>query len=249
MSRTRSSPIQPPGDSKTLKRRVLEPGSTVLQRDTPLHGFEIYVVGFHCARHEPSMQMEAHHVCKQVNADFLQCVIFDGNTAEANLIGTEHIVSERLFLTMPEDEQRLWHPHNYEVVGGELIAPGLPEIAEHELMSLLINSYGKTWHVWHTGRHDGQSGDPLPMGEAMLMWSFNRDAEADEALRQNRNQAMQIDVERKRRDQQDMIDLAHPQKGVNTLRDAFPQAAIDPPPGVRDVADAPPGSVTPGTGP
>ncbi|MDJ0391147.1 DUF1264 domain-containing protein [Roseomonas sp. E05] len=32
-------------------------------------------------------RMEAHHYCKQVNSDFLQCASFDGNTENANLIG------------------------------------------------------------------------------------------------------------------------------------------------------------------
>lgn len=239
MTRKRPSPLQPPGAAKTLKRRALEFGATVLQSDTPLHGFDIYVVGFHCARYEPSMQMEAHHFCKQVNADFLQCMIFDGNTTEANLIGIEYIISERLFLDLPGDEKPRWHPHNYEVFSGELVAPGLPEVAERELMSLLVNSYGKTWHLWHTGRHDGQPGDSLPVGEAMLMWSFNRDGEVDERLRQNRMMHMGSDVNHKRRDRQEhLLHLAHPQHGVNTLRNAFPDAAPAPPPGVYDVADA-----------
>jgi len=219
-----------------LKRRTLELGSTVLQRTTPLSGFEIYVAGLHCARHDPSMQMEAHHFCKQVNADFLQCAIFDGNTADANLIGVEYIISERLFLDLPEEERAFWHPHNYEIFSGQLVAPGLPEVAERELMSLLVNSYGKTWHLWHTGRHDGQPGHPLPMGEAMLMWSFNRDGEADESLRQNFIAALGIDENAKRRDRNGFVDLAHPQHGVNTLRDAFPHATAAPP-GVHDVAD------------
>lgn len=232
----RPPPTQPPGDSKDLKRRTLELGSVVLQRSTPLHGFDVYVAGFHCARHDPAMQMEAHHFCKQVNADFLQCAIFDGNTDEANLIGVEYIISERLFLSLPEQERSYWHPHNYEVFSGELVAPGLPEAAERELMSLLVNSYGKTWHLWHTGRHDQGPGDPLPMGDPQLMWSFNRDGEVDQSLRQNFIETLGVDVERKRRERHSLVDLARPQHGVNTLRDAFPQARTRPA-GVRDISE------------
>lgn len=239
MAEQRHSPIRPVGASKDLKRRFLEFGSTVMQRSTPLHGFDIYVVGFHCARHDPMMQMEAHHFCQQVNADFLQCVIFDGNTSDANLIGIEYIISERLFLSLPASEQSYWHPHNYEVFSGELVAPDLPEAAERELMSLLVNSYGKTWHLWHTGRHDDQPGYALPIGDATLMWSFNRDGEVDESLRQNRMSHMKMDTERRRKDRQQLVQLAHPQYGVNTLRGAFPQASPSPPPGVSDVEDNP----------
>ena len=97
------------------------------------------------------MQMEAHHFCRQVNQDFLQCTIFDGNTADANLIGIEYIISERLFATLPADERASWHPHNYEILSGQLTAPGLPEAAERAFLKELMNSYGKTWHTWHTG--------------------------------------------------------------------------------------------------
>lgn len=235
--KTRSAPLRPSGGRKNLKRRVLEFGAKLLQRATPLQGFGIYVAGFHCGHADPHLQMEAHHFCKLVNADFLQCTIFDGNTASANLIGIEYIISEHLFLSLPEVERQLWHPHNYEVFSGELVAPGLPDLAERALMSLLVNSYGKTWHLWHTGRPDGPPGDRLPMGEPALMWSFNRDGEVDSQLRQNRITAMNSNVEKKRVDRQRLLHLARPQQGVNLLRDAFPHAHPTPPPGVCDVAD------------
>ena len=108
---------------------VLEAGAALLQDTTPLKDFDIYVVGLHCAKGEPEMQMEAHHFCRQVNQDLLQCVLF-GNTKDANLIGIEYIVSERLFDGLPDEEKPYWHPHNYEILSGQLSAPGLPEPAE-----------------------------------------------------------------------------------------------------------------------
>src|SRR5215211_3825551 len=95
--KTRPSPVAPAGEGKGAWMAALEKGAAVLQDTTPLKGFDVYVVGFHCAKDEPDMQMEAHHYCRVVNDDLLQCVIFDGNTREANLIGIEYIVSERLF--------------------------------------------------------------------------------------------------------------------------------------------------------
>ncbi|MBU8861522.1 MULTISPECIES: DUF1264 domain-containing protein [unclassified Micromonospora] len=172
-------------------------GSKVVQNMAPLKGFDGYVVGFHPAKEDPSMQMEAHHYCRQVNDDFLQCVLFDGNTDEANLIGVEYIVSERLHDT-------------------------LPETAERALMAMLMNSYGKTWHTWHTGRLDTGPGDTLPLGDPMLMWSFNRDGQCDPALEQHRNQATDVDRARKRDARSGLVDRAHPQDGVALLDDAFP---------------------------
>jgi hypothetical protein len=219
----RPSPHTPPGQKTTPWRATLALGAKILQDTAPLEGFDAYVVGFHPAREEPHMQ-EAHHYCRQVNEDFLQCVLFDGNTPDANLIGVEYIVSERLFATLPEAEQGLWHPHNYEILGGDLIAPGLPEAAEHAFLRLLVNSYGKTWHTWHTGRHDQGPGDSLPLGEPMLMWSFNRDGEADLELERSRNERFEVDKQAKQRQRADLAALARPQSGVDLLRDAFPDA-------------------------
>ncbi|NLP84309.1 OBAP family protein [Microbacterium sp. CFH 90308] len=219
--KTRQSPLSPAGEGKGFGLAVLEQGARLLQETTPLHGFDVYVVGFHPAKEDPAMQMEAHHYCRVVNDDFLQCTIFDGNARDANLVGIEYIVSERLFATLPEDERDSWHPHNFEVLSGQLVAPGLPAAAEHAFMKRLMNSYGKTWHTWHTGRHDTGGGHELPVGDAMLMWSFNREGECDPALAADREVAMDLDTAKTREQRQDLVELAHPQRGVDTLKDRF----------------------------
>jgi len=228
----REPPVTPSGEGRSLWRTTLEAGAALLQDTTPLKDFDIYVVGLHCAKHEPGMQMEAHHFCRQVNQDFLQCTIFDGNTADANLIGIEYIISERLFATLPADEQASWHPHNYEILSGQLTAPGLPEAAERAFLKELMNSYGKTWHTWHTGRHDGEPGDALPLGDPKLMWSFNRDGEADERLKADFQAALGIDEASKREQRRGFTSLAHPQRGVDAMAGEF--ASTTPLPGVVD---------------
>ncbi|WP_007024973.1 OBAP family protein [Saccharomonospora iraqiensis] len=229
----RRPPLTPAGQGKGVWLGTLEQGANLLQDTTPLRGFDVYVVGFHCAKGRPEMQMEAHHYCRVVNDDLLQCVIFDGNTRDANLIGIEYIVSERVFDPLPEEEKDYWHPHNYEVLSGQLAAPGLPDAAEKAFLRLLLNSYGKTWHTWHTGRHDGEPGTDLPRGEPTLMWSFNRDGECDESLEQDRNTAMNLDTQAKHEQRQSFVDLAHPQRGVDTMADDF--TGTTPIPGVVDV--------------
>jgi hypothetical protein len=44
----------------------------------------VHLVGFHAAKNQPSHQMEAHHDCRQVNEDFAQCALYDGDAAAAN---------------------------------------------------------------------------------------------------------------------------------------------------------------------
>lgn len=158
----RHSPVRAAGEGKGVWLAALEQGADLLQTATPLKNFDVYVVGFHCPKGEPASQMEAHHFCQVVNDDLLQCVLFDGNTKNSNLIGIEYIVSEKLFSSLPEDEKPFWHPHNYEILSGQLVAPGLPDVAEKAFLKRLMNSYGKTWHTWHSGRHDGKPGHALP---------------------------------------------------------------------------------------
>jgi hypothetical protein len=234
----RKTGVTPPGEPGGFELALLDRGAAVLQTSAPLRGFDVYVVGFHCVKGEPDVQMEAHHFCKVVNAEMLQCVLFDGNTADANLIGIEYIVSERLFDSLPEDEQASWHPHNHEVFSGELVAPGLPIAVETELMGHLVNSYGKTWHTWHSTPMGSQPAHDLPVGDPMLMWSFNREGEVDSALQQDRNQAMRIDPEPRKESRAKYLDRAHPQRGVGTMRDAF--TGTTPTPGVVDADDGRP---------
>ncbi|WP_199434898.1 OBAP family protein [Qaidamihabitans albus] len=221
MIKDRPAPLRPAGGGKGPGPAILEKGADLVQEAAPLRDFDVYVVGFHCAKGEPDTQMEAHHYCRMVNADLLQCVLFDGNTRAANLIGIEYIVSEMLFESLPEAERAYWHPHNYEILSGQLVAPGLPDTAEKAFLELLVNSYGKTWHTWHTGRHDSGPGDPLPMGEPKLMWSFNRDGECAESLRRDRDEAMELDTAAKREQRREFARLARPQHGVDAMRDQF----------------------------
>lgn len=234
MPEKREPAVEPAGGKKTLKQAVLQAGAELLQTNAPLKSFDIYEVGYHCGKHDPHMQMEAHHFCTQVNADFIQCVLFDGSTADANLIGVEYIISEKLFHTLPEGERGYWHPHNYEILSGVLIAPGLPTVAENAMLALLMNSYGKTWHTWHTGRHDGrgQPGHSLPLGDPMLMWSFNRDGEMDDSLKASGEQDLGLKFDQKRQARTHLTELAKPQSGVDDLKSHFPNAR--PIPGVED---------------
>lgn len=64
--------------------------------------------------------------------------------------------------TLPDDEKRLWHSHAYEVLSGQLVAPGLPAAAAAADAAKLADTYGKTVHTWQVDR-----GDALPLGEGV----------------------------------------------------------------------------------
>ena len=224
--------IAPAGDAKTPKTKMLEAGARLLQSSFPLKPFDIYLVGFHPMKDSPEDQMEAHHYCHQVNEDFAQCVLFDSNTKDANLNGIEYIISEKVFTALPEEEKKYWHPHNGEILSGQLVAPGIPDVAEKALMKQKMNSYGKTWHVWNTG-FEGKRGDNLPLGEPMLGWSFSRDGEAAPGLVKKRDRNMRINSAEKRKQRADLKQFARPQSGVDDLKGRFGRPTQDIP-GVVD---------------
>jgi Protein of unknown function (DUF1264) len=234
--------VEAPGRAESARTNVLEMGATAMQRDAPTDALDIYLVGFHPMKANPEHQFEAHHFCQQMTEDFAQCALYDGNTAEANLNGIEYIISERLFESLPDKERQYWHPHNGEILSGQLVGPGLPEIADEELMRSKMNSYGKTWHTWNTG-HLNQGGDTLPLGAPALAWSFNRFGEAAPGLVESRDERMGIDTEERRRQRQDLIELAHPQEGVDALEGAF-EGPTQPIPGVVDKNASASGVVT-----
>ncbi|WP_235147530.1 OBAP family protein [Franconibacter pulveris 601] len=222
----------PPGENKSTTTHVLESGAALLQSKSPLSDFDIYLVGFHPMKDNPENQMEAHHYCHQVNQDFAQCVLFDGNTKNANMTGVEYIISEKLFATLPQEERQYWHPHNGEILSGQLIAPGIPKMAEHRLMKDKMNSYGKTWHVWHTGA-PGEQGTALPLGPPMLAWSFSRDGEAKPELVSERDKKLNVNTQEIRKSREDLRELAKPQSGVDVLNGQY-KRPTQPIPGVTD---------------
>ena len=65
-------------------------------------------------------QVEAHHFCACPNEEVRQCVIYDSDRPDARLIGTEYIISAKLFEELPEEEKVYWHSHKYEVESGTL---------------------------------------------------------------------------------------------------------------------------------
>jgi uncharacterized protein DUF1264 len=224
-----------PGDGRTAKTTALESGANMLQAKAPVEQISIYLNGFHAAKDDPSMVMESDHYCNQVNQDFAQCALFDGNGKDARLHGVEYIISAKLYSELPPEEKMYWHPHNYEVLSGELVMPGLPETVEKQALKDKINSYGKTWHFWKTGVH-GERADPLPYGPPHLAWSFNHDGEVPADLLQSRDKRLNTDSEQRRKDRADLASLAKPQGGVDALAGKF-RHAKGAPAGVSDDGD------------
>jgi hypothetical protein len=192
----------------------------------PIRQMGVYLDGLHVMKEAPNLFLEAHHYCAAKSDDLLQCALYDGNTSDANLVGIEYIISESLFDKLPADEKKFWHPHNYEILAGQLLAPGMHESEEKALLQKWINSYGKTWHLWNTGYFGQPHGDSVPLGAPMLAWSFNADGEAPAQMVVDRDQRFGVSTEERRKDRADLRPLAHPQEGVNDLAPFFPNRRV-----------------------
>ena len=147
------------------------------------------------------VQLISQNYCANLNDDVLQCVLYYSEKKNARLIGIEYIVSARIFASLPADEKKFWHSHNYEVKSGALTAPGAPEAAEKDLMKVLIGTYGKTWHTWQVDR-----GDKLPLGIPQLMMAFTRDGQLDAKIAAERDKLYPVSVEAKKAARADIPD-------------------------------------------
>ncbi|MES2707041.1 MAG: OBAP family protein [Verrucomicrobiota bacterium] len=192
-SESHSQGPPPPGKAVEGKTHILAAGAEALQAEAPINAIHQHVCGFHFYNGNMDRQLRAHHYCSHLNDEFLQCVIYDSDKKDAKLIGIEYIISEKTFKTLPGDEKKYWHSHKYEVLSGQLIAPGVPEVAEKEVMKKLVSTYGKTWHTWQVDR-----GDALPLGTPKLMMGFTEDGQGKEALVLERDRLLGTDTSAKK---------------------------------------------------
>ena len=203
------SPAEAPGTS---------PNAGPARAKQPITGFNLHLNGFHVMKDDPSHFMEAQHYCKQVSADRTECVLFDGIGEKARMNGVEASVSETLVAKLPAAERKYWQPHKYEILSGQLVLPALTSVAEKATVTLMMNTYGKTWHFPDVPA----GGDAAPMGPPVLAWSINADGELPEGMLDERNRRFHISTSEKRTERADLTFKAHPQEGVDALAGAFP---------------------------
>ncbi|GER28459.1 hypothetical protein STAS_04265 [Striga asiatica] len=156
----------PPGQPMSMEQKMLDKGAQMLQSLKPIKQMNQHICTFALYSHDMGRQIEAHHYAARLNQDVLQCAVYDSDDSTGRLIGVEYIVSDKIFETLPADEQKLWHSHAYEIKSGLLVNPRVPEVAVRPELENLAKTYGKFWCTWQTDR-----GDVLPVGPPALMMS------------------------------------------------------------------------------
>jgi hypothetical protein len=193
-----------PGEKPSWMTSILETGASLTQRKSPLHHIHNHLCAFHFYADDMKKQVEAHHYCGHLNEDVQQCVLYDSNTANARAIGVEYIISEKLFKSLPESEKAMWHSHKHEVKSGLLIAPRLPWMAEHALMSSIAPTYGKVWGTWHVDEYGDF--DDLPLGIPQLLMSPTKDGQIKESLIKSRDKRLGVNTTEARENRKDIPD-------------------------------------------
>lgn len=160
--------------------------------DGPLAGGHLHFCGIHMAKKDPKIQFITQHYCAAhtggSEGDVFQCVLFDGTGKNAKLLGVEYLISDAAYRKLPEDEKKYWHAHTYEVLGGGLIAPGMPAKDETDFMKVVINTWGKAWHTWPDPK------TPVPVGEPLLIWSLMGPGQVDPKILAERDKEFKVNA-------------------------------------------------------
>ncbi|KAI9017366.1 hypothetical protein BC832DRAFT_544355 [Gaertneriomyces semiglobifer] len=185
-----------PGDEESLRSMALGQGAKVIQDTKPLKSICRHICGYHVYAHDITRQVEAHHYCSHLSEDMMQCVIYDSPEANARLIGVEYIISAKIYRNLPPEEKIYWHSHEFEVKGGIITLPvsslvprAVHAEIEHLELSQVINTYGKTWHLWQVDR-----GDVIPYGPPQLMMALTEEGQIDPKLLEARDKREGVDT-------------------------------------------------------
>lgn len=159
---------------------------------SPFAGPHVHFCGIHTAKCNPKFILTTQHYCaghtSSGHEDMFQCVLFDGTGTNAKLLGVEYVISDSAYRALPDGEKKYWHPHSYEVLGGGLVAPGMPEDDEKKFMKMILTTWGKAWHTWP---------DPttsVPLGGPLLIWSLTADGQCDSAVVAARDKEHGVDT-------------------------------------------------------
>ncbi|CAD5164606.1 unnamed protein product [Musa acuminata subsp. malaccensis] len=204
-----STHVNVSGKPAETSTALLETAAAAIQGFDPINKIHQHLCAFHFYGDDMTRQVEAHHFCSHQNEEMRQCLIYDGEGPRAKLIGVEYIVSEALFLALPDDEKPLWHSHEYEVKSGMLFMPQVPGAVQRPDMEQVCKTYGKTYHFWQVDR-----GDELPLSLPQLMMAFTRDGQLRQELAKDIERRYEISFEEEREKRRYM---AGPDHGIHPL--------------------------------
>lgn len=182
-----------------------------LQNFKPLDNVCESFCGIHPYCDDINRQVVSYHYCSMLDENRRQCLVYDSDEPTAKLIAVEYIISEDLFKDLPPEEKKFWHSHKYEVESGllamtakKMVPELLVEQAENVQLSVIANTYGKTWQLWPVDK-DNKCSSNIPFGPPQLLMSFTQDGQVNPTLVKERDEYLKIDTEKKREARKDSI--------------------------------------------
>lgn len=132
----------------------------------PLEGYKIHVTAPHMMDGEVIGPF--HHYCKPINADIIQCILFESTDANARMTEVEYMVSKKLARSViPEwSHKQNWHDHQQEIETGRVAihTPSDPK-EQAKLAEYVGKTDGIIFHLWPKGA-------PFPDGSVMIAQSI-----------------------------------------------------------------------------
>ena len=112
----------------------------------PQAGYDIHVDAKHWLK---DTRETVHHWCKPTKEKLIECLLFDSDEANANLVGSEVIVENSVWETFSGEEKARWHDHRTEIVEAEATLPGMPEAEAKKLVEALMQTHGRVIYFWN----------------------------------------------------------------------------------------------------
>ena len=117
---------------------------TQILKESPQKGFDIHLDAQHSVKDAKPI---VHHWCKRINAEIVECLMFDSDKANANLAGVETMIPNSVWEALSEEQKKEWHNHA-EKVKPEQFVDMTPEEAAKTAENLK-NTYGRVTYFWN----------------------------------------------------------------------------------------------------
>jgi hypothetical protein len=118
----------------------------------PVDGYDAPQGHMNAVRHifdDPSLRVD--HYCKPNDKIAMVCQLYDGDSANATLIGVEYMVTQEQYDSLPDREKPYWHAHRVEF-RPDRADPMMPELSAEEAkveMARLAPTWGKVIITWN----------------------------------------------------------------------------------------------------
>jgi protein tyrosine phosphatase (PTP) superfamily phosphohydrolase (DUF442 family) len=118
----------------------------------PVDGYNLPQGHLNAIRHvfdDPSLRVE--HFCKPNDKIMMVCQLYDGDSANATLIGIEYIITQQQYDSLPDREKPYWHAHREEF-RPDRADPMMPELSLEQAqaeMAKMLPTWGKVIITWN----------------------------------------------------------------------------------------------------